>query len=135
MGVICVSLSDTIAQGQAKEVIVLKKFLVLYLSPVSAEQQMSNGNPEDNKKMMDMWTEWFKKSGDAIVEMGSPLGGDTHIGKDGSTMSHSGDYIGGYSIVQANDIEAVKTMLSGHPHFMGEHNSIEILEMLPMPGM
>jgi hypothetical protein len=113
----------------------MKKFLVLYKSSMSAEEQMQNAKPEDGKKMMDLWMAWFQKAGSAIVDGGSPLGSDTHVDKSGNSLQHVGDYIGGYSIVQAESMDAVKAMLTNHPHFMQEGNNIEVLEMLPMPGM
>jgi hypothetical protein len=32
-------------------------------------------------------------------------------------------------------MDAARTLLSDHPHFMMEGNSIEVLELMPMPGM
>jgi len=111
----------------------MKKFLLLYMSPMSTEEMMKMGNDEQRNKGMDMWKMWFQKAGSAIVDMGSPTGNDTHMTKMGAGQ-HMGDYVGGYTIVQAEDMEGVKAMLSEHPHFMQEGNSIEILEILPMPG-
>lgn len=102
---------------------------------MSAEEQMKNANAEEGKKVMDMWMAWLQKEGSAITDGGTPLGSDTHVDKSGNVLSHSGDYIGGYSIVQAENMDGVKTMLAGHPHFMQNGNTVEILEMLPVPGM
>ncbi len=33
----------------------MRKFLVLYMSPVSAEEQMQNASPEDMQKGMEPW--------------------------------------------------------------------------------
>ena len=113
----------------------MKKFLVLYLSSMSAAEQMKTaGASESGKKMMDEWMKWFQAAGSSIVDGGSPLGSSAHVTKTG-TQAHSGDYIGGYSIVQAEDMEAAKSIIANHPHFMEEGNTIEILEVLPMPGM
>ena len=38
----------------------------------------------------------------------------------------------GYSVVQANNIDAVKLILVGHPHFMMPNARIEVFEMMPM---
>ena len=40
--------------------------------------------------------------------------------------------IGGYSILQADDLGAVKALLDDHPH--NQMGTIEILQLLPMPG-
>lgn len=112
----------------------MKKFLLLYNAKMPAEEQMKGATPEQAKKGMDMWTQWFQKAGSAIIDMGAPLGSDTIVTKTES-MAKSGEFVGGYTIVQAETMDAVKTMLTSHPHFMQEGNTIEVLEVLPMPGM
>jgi len=111
----------------------MKKFLLLYLSPVSAEQQMQNASPEDMQKGMEPWVTWFETYQQAMVDMGTPTGNEMHVTKAG--RSRPATFIGGYSIVQADDVDAVQAMLSDHPHFLMEGNTIEVLELMPMPGM
>ena len=111
----------------------MKKFLVLYMSPVSAEQQMQNASPEDMQKGMEPWVKWFDTQQQAIVEQGAPTGNELNVTKAGSSKPKT--YIGGYSILQAEDMDVARTLLSDHPHFMMEGNSIEVLELMPMPGM
>jgi hypothetical protein len=102
---------------------------------MSAEEQMQTaGASEAGRKMMDEWMKWFQTAGSSIVDGGSPLGRNMHVTKTGTT-AHSGDYIGGYSIVHAEDMDKAKAMFSNHPHFMQDGNTIEMLEMLLMPGM
>jgi hypothetical protein len=108
----------------------MKKFLVLYHTPVSAREQMANATPEQAKAGMDAWMAWSSRSGSAIVDLGAPVAAAANIG--GS--SGAGD-VGGYSIVQAASVEAAKKLFDGHPHLMFPGASIEVLEFLPMPGM
>ena len=111
----------------------MKRFLLLYLSPVSAEQQMQTASPEDMQKGMEPWVRWFDAHKQALVEMGTPTGNEMNVTKTGSSRPKT--FIGGYSIVQADDVDAAKAILSDHPHFMMEGNSIEVLGLMPMPGM
>ena len=111
----------------------MKKYLLLYLSPVSAEQQMQTASPEDMQKGMEPWVRWFDANKQAMVEMGTPTANEMNVTKAGSSRPTT--FIGGYSIVQAEDMDAVKAILSDHPHYMMEGNSIEVLELMPMPGM
>jgi hypothetical protein len=111
----------------------MKKFLLLYLSPVSAEQQMQTASPEDMQKGMEPWVRWFDANKQAMVEMGTPTGNEMNVTKAGSSRPTT--FIGGYSIVQADDLDAVQAILSDHPHYMMEGNTIEVLELMPMPGM
>ena len=107
--------------------VAVTKYLVLYRSKVTAEQQMAQSTPEQAQAGMDAWMAWAEQASDAIVDLGTPLavveaGGD------------SGDPIGGYSIFQAETHEALSKVLEGHPHLaMG--GTIETLEFLSMPGM
>jgi len=106
----------------------MKKFLLLYISPMSAEAQMFS--PEEMEKRMEPWNAWQKKYAKAIVDFGAPLGAGTRTDKKGNSKSQS--QVRGYSIVQANDMEAVKAMLTNHPHLMTPEASIESLEMIEM---
>jgi hypothetical protein len=105
----------------------MTKFLVLYRATSTAAEQMAAGTPEQAQAGMEAWMAWAQRAGDAVVDLGAPLavveaGGD------------AGDPIGGYSVLQAEDAEALVKVLDGHPHAaMG--GTIEILEFLPMPGM
>ena len=38
----------------------------------------------------------------------------------------------GYTIVQAKDIDAAKSMLTDHPHLMMPKASLDILEIMPI---
>ena len=99
------------------------------MAPVTAEAQM-NVSTEDMKKGMEPWMAWYQKQGKAIVDMGAPLGKGMHFTKAGSSKGQT--EVTGYTIVQAKDMEDVKAMLSGHPHFMLPKASIEVLEIMPM---
>lgn len=107
----------------------MKKFMILYMAPVSAEVQM-NVSPEEMKKGMEPWNVWYKKCGKSIVDMGAPLGKGVCIDKKGAAKSQS--QVTGYTIVQAKDIDAAKAMVTDHPHFMIPKASIEVLEIMPM---
>jgi hypothetical protein len=103
--------------------------MILYLSPVSAEQQM-NVSPEEMKKGMEPWLAWYKKGGKAIVDMGAPLAKGICVDKKGSSKGQT--QVTGYTIMQAKDLDAVKAMLADHPHLMMPKASIEVFEMMPM---
>ena len=103
--------------------------MILYMAPVSAEAQM-NVSPEDLKKGMEPWLAWFKKGGKAFVDTGTPLANGMHYTKAGSAKGKS--EVTGYSIVQAENMDAVKAILADSPHFMMQKASIEVFEMMPM---
>jgi hypothetical protein len=76
--------------------------------------------------------DWFGKRSSAIVDGGAPLG---HAVSVGEQAAGGGAHVGGYSIIEAADMNAARGMVEGHPHFMMPGNSIDILEVMPMPGM
>ena len=113
----------------------MKKFLVLYKASTDAFQQMKTATPEQQKAGMEAWMTWSKKVGPAVVDMGGPLGKSLRVAKDGTAAPVTND-LGGYGVMQAESKEALAAAMKGHPHFMmpGE-SSIEIIELMPIPGM
>ncbi len=107
----------------------LKKFMILYLAPVAAEDQMKV-TPEEMKKGMEPWNAWYKKCGKSIIDMGAPLGKGTCFDKKGGSKGQT--QVTGYSIVQAKDMDAVKAMLTDHPHLEMPKASVEAFEILSM---
>lgn len=111
----------------------MKKFLVLYMAPMSGADQMQNGDPEQMKGTLEAWTAWYTKAGSAVVDPGAPLGTTEHVGEN--EHPNADVHVSGYTIIQAEDMDAAKAMLELHPHLSMPHSCIEVLEMMPMPGM
>jgi len=103
----------------------MTKFLVLYRAEKSAAEQMMQATPEQQRATMDQWTQWATKAGSAIVDLGAPLAPVT---------AGEGDWIGGFSILQADSAQAVQAVLEGHPH-TAQGGTIDVHEFIPMPGM
>ena len=111
----------------------MKKFLVLYKAPASSFEQMKKATPEQQKTGMEAWMGWSKKAASTIVDMGAPLGKSLRVTK--TSNSPSTNDLGGYSILQADSKEALAATLKDHPHFMMPEGTIEIVELMPIPGM
>jgi len=111
----------------------MKKFLVLYKAPQSSFEQMMKATPEQQKAGMDAWNAWGKKAAASIVDMGAPLGKSLRVTRGGSTPVTND--LGGYSILQAESKEALAGTFEGHPHFMTPEGTIEVIELMPIPGM
>jgi len=60
----------------------MARFMLVYRSQVSAQEQMANADPAQARAGMDAWMAWAKAAGEAIVDLGMPLGGGRHL--DGS---------------------------------------------------
>src|SRR4051812_34741690 len=105
----------------------MKKFMVLYLAPISAQEQMSKATPEQEKAGVDAWMAWSKKAGSAIVDFGQPLGNGQTVAKGGAT-SKGTTTVAGYSVMQAESMAELTKALADHPHFMMPGGSIEVME-------
>lgn len=111
----------------------MKKFLVLYKAPTSSFDQMMKASPEEQKAGMDAWMAWGGKAAASIVDMGAPLGRALRV--TAAEASPIRNDLGGYSIMQAESKEALAKVMAGHPHFMTPEGFIEIVEIIPVPGM
>ena len=111
----------------------MKKFLVLYKSSVPAAQQMAGASPEQLKAGMDLWKSWAQQAQRSIVDLGMPLGNPTKI--EGTSVQPGDSHVAGFSILQAESQRALTDLLMRHPHQHAPGASIEVLEMMPMPGM
>jgi hypothetical protein len=112
----------------------MKKFLVLYKASPAAFAQAMSSTPAQQKAGMDAWMAWGQKAAKSIVDMGAPLGKSMRIAKGGATSAVVND-LGGYSIMQAESKEALAATMREHPHFMMKDSTIEIVEVMPVPGM
>ena len=111
----------------------MNKYLVLYKSTASSQEQMANATPEQMKEGMAAWKAWATKAAGSLVEMGSPLGSSLRVANNGS-ISDGSKELSGYSIMQAKSGSDLVKHLEDHPHFMAPGATIEIHEMMAMPG-
>lgn len=112
----------------------MKKFLVLYKASAADFAKAMSSTPEQQKAGMATWMAWGQKAAGSIVDMGAPLGKAMRVTAAGPAPITND--LGGYSILQGESKEAVAASLKGHPHFMmGDSATIEVVELMPMPGM
>jgi hypothetical protein len=106
------------------------KYLLLYRASTTAQEQIAGGPPESAEAGMELWMQWAGKAGSAIIDMGSPLQSVATVGKAALPE------IGGFSILEADNRDALQALLDDHPHFHAPGDTgIEVLEFLPIPGM
>lgn len=89
---------------------------------------MSNTSDEQRDAGMEQWMKWKSANEDKIVDFGAPtkavgdMDGNTHI-----------TTAGGYSILQAESLEAVKDACKDHPHQVWRDDAkIEFFELMDM---
>lgn len=107
----------------------MPKFMFLYRGP---QPDMSAMTPEIGAAVMEQWNAWMSRIGAALTDGGTPLVPGGNVSPAGSGEQPAD--VNGYSIVEAADLAAAKALLDGHPHLADPRNSVDVLEMMPLPG-
>lgn len=108
----------------------MPSYMLLYRGPMA---DMSNTTPEMGMAVMEEWNAWFGKVGSAMKDGGTPLIPGGNVAGAGSGAAPAD--VNGYSIVEADNLDAAKALLDGHPHLKDPKNSVDVLEFMPLPGM
>jgi hypothetical protein len=95
----------------------MPKYLVIYRSSLPATEQMATSDPEAAKAGMELWMTWASRVGNAMADLGSPLGSVATVTAAGSSAKTSRPFIGGFSVLEADSVDAAKKLLDDHPHF------------------
>ena len=112
----------------------MKKFLALYMAPIaSLDEMMKNSTPDGMKKGMDEWMGWMKSHEASIVDGGAPTGKNKRV--MGDQVSDVRNEVCGYTIVQAESHDAAAEIFKNMPHMGMTGGYVEVLEIMPTPGM
>jgi hypothetical protein len=106
----------------------MAKFIYLYRGPAPVPDR----TPEQGAERAAAFGAWMKKVGPALLDVGSPFGPSASVRGDG-TEGPAGDLIG-YTIIEAENLAAAKTLTDGLPFLAGRDGTcaVEIFELLPM---
>ena len=111
----------------------MAKFLYLYRGPATPQDEMTE---EQSKAVMEHWNTWMEEVGHAVSDIGSPLdSAGVSIVDDGS--HEDAPQLNGYTIMEANDMEAAQAMAEKHPFLVDKSGKfcIDIYEIQPLPDM
>jgi hypothetical protein len=112
----------------------MTKYMILYNSSVSASETMANATPEEMQASMAEWIVWKDEADKtASFDFGLPLQAAAQVTPDNVTSSDR--QVSGYSVMEGDSKEEVIGLLKSHPHLKNPGASIDVLEMLLMPGM
>ena len=89
--------------------------------------------PEEGKQHMAKYMEWLSSLGDAAVSPANPLKNTTTVNPDGSTSDGGTTTMSGYTIVQADSMDAALEIARACP-FLDVGGSLEVSELAQMPG-
>ena len=110
----------------------MKKYIFLYRGPATPSGEMSE---EKAAEVMGAWKSWMEGVGDALVDMGQPMANGQAVLDNGESAEAT--LLNGYTIVQAENMDAAMKMTEGHP-FLSDSDgkfAIEVHELEPVPGM
>lgn len=118
----------------------MKRFLALYmgtpegLARAGWDRMDESERARRQKEAFDAWTEWGNTHAVSIVEEGGPVGKTKRADRRG--IADIRNAVTAYTIVEADDHTTAARMFENHPHFtLFPGDSVEIMEILPMPEM
>lgn len=82
---------------------------------------------EQMKAVMDAWTGWFGRLGDAVVDGGNPFGPSKSIAPDGSVSDGGASSLTGYSVLRADSLDAATALAKDCPQ-LSSGGSVEVYE-------
>jgi hypothetical protein len=84
--------------------------------------------PEDEegrRQAMAAFATWVEQTGKALIDPGAPLGPAKTVSSTSVTDGPAQGPFGGYSIIDANDINAAVELVRRHP-FVGRGGSLQV---------
>ncbi len=108
----------------------MPKYMMIYKGEAT---DMADMTPEQSQEVMAKWGAWMQKVGSSLADVGAPFGPGTSVVDDGS--SGTPESLTGYSIVEADSLDAAASLADGHPYLSeGKGDfSIELFELMPVP--
>jgi hypothetical protein len=94
-------------------------YLMIYRGPAGYVR-----TPESTSQ----WRSWFDGMGDQLVELGNPAIEAVTVGNCDPESTE----LGGYSIIDADDLEAALVVAKGCPH-LGRNGGVEVARVIPVP--
>jgi hypothetical protein len=111
----------------------MTKYVFIYHAPMTPADA-TPPTPEEVDAVMGEWNTWAGRVGDGMVDFGTPLAGGVRVSPDGTSSSTR--EVAGYSIIEAESIDAALELAQSHPHLkMPGGCEIEVHEAQAIPGM
>ena len=112
----------------------MAKYMMLYNSDVSPKDMMANASAEEMKVSMGEWLQWRDEAAKKFkVEFGMPMQVVTRISPDGAGDSDS--HVSGHGTLEGDSFDDLVEILKSHPHLKRPGASIDVFEILGMPGI
>jgi hypothetical protein len=107
----------------------MAKFMLLYRGDPTRPDRMTQ---EERDQVMGEWGAWMEKHGPAITDIGTPFGVRASVGGDGAEQASPN--LTGYTLVEADDLEAAKGFADGHPFLAGTGAdfAVDVFALVPI---
>ncbi len=89
--------------------------------------------PEEGQQHRSKYMGWLSDLGDAVVSPANPFKDTNTINPDGTVTAGSTTTMSGYTIIEAESMEAALAMAKDCP-FLDIGGSLEVSELMQMPG-
>lgn len=101
----------------------MPKFVFAYHGGAKPESE------EDVAKVMGAWKAWMGAMGDAIIDMGNPVGMSKTVSSSGVADDGGSNPLGGYTLVSADTIDKAVELAKGCP-IIESGGSVEVAEAI-----
>tara|TARA_B100000795_G_scaffold237267_1_gene197784 strand:- start:790 stop:1107 length:318 start_codon:yes stop_codon:yes gene_type:complete len=105
----------------------MTQFIVTYLGGNQPE------NPDEGRAHFAKYMQWINSLGETVVSAMNPLKDTHHIFPDGSVSEGTGSKMSGFTIIEADSIEAAVEITKACP-FLDIGGSLEVSELVRMPS-
>lgn len=88
--------------------------------------------PEEQAQEMAAWAVWFQDMGEAVAIPGNPVGLSKTVSAKNVTDGGGANPLSGYTVVQANSIDAACELAKGCPSVKDGSGTIEVAEIIEL---
>ena len=107
----------------------MANFLLLYTGGAGMAE-----DPAEQERIMGEWGAWYAKMGDGVADGGAPFGASKSLTGNGVADGPLGDPAAtGYTVIQAESLEAAASACEGHPH-ISHGGQVQVFECIDMTG-
>ena len=105
----------------------MPQYLIVYLGGDKPS------TPEEGKQHFSKYMEWLASLGDSVISPANPLKSTITVKPDGSVSEGGTTTMSGFTIVEAESMEAALPMAQSCP-FLEIGGSLEVSELMQMPS-
>jgi hypothetical protein len=90
-------------------------------------------SPEEGKQHLAKYKAWLASLGESVISPMNPIKNTSTLNSDGTVSTGSTTTMSGYTIIEAQSIEAALEMAKSCP-FLDIGGSLEVSELMQMPS-